>query len=189
MILPIHMNRYVKIGEAAKLLGVSIQTLRRWEKSGELKSDKRSEGGTRYYDIDHLLGISKTESSLTYAYARVSSHDQKEDLQRQKTLLSSYCTSHGWTYEVISDLGSGMNYKKRGLKLLLDAILGHKIKRLVVTHKDRLLRFGAELIFTLCEIHHVEVVIVNQRRCVFRRRTYARRFRNHNGICGASLWS
>jgi predicted site-specific integrase-resolvase len=63
---------------------------------------------------------------------------------------------------VISDLGSGMNYKKKGLKNLLDAILGRKIKRLVITHKDRLLRFGAELIFTLCEIHHVEVVIINQ---------------------------
>ena len=63
---------------------------------------------------------------------------------------------------MLSDLSSGMNYKKRGLKNLLDAILGKKIKRLVVTHKDRLLRFGAELIFTLCEIHHVEVVIINQ---------------------------
>ena len=55
-----------------------------------------------------------------------------------------------------------MNYKKKGLKNLLDAILGRKMKRLVLTHKDRLLRFGAELIFTLCEIHHVEVVIINQ---------------------------
>lgn len=55
-----------------------------------------------------------------------------------------------------------MNYKKRGLKNLLDAILSRKIKRLVLTHKDRLLRFGAKLIFTLCEIHQIEVVIMNQ---------------------------
>ena len=156
------MNRFIKIGEASKILGVTAQTLRRWERSGQLLPDRISEGGTRYYDIEKLTGKISKESTLTFAYARVSSHDQKEDLQRQKEILSSYCSSHGWTYEVISDLGSGMNYKKRGLKLLLDAILGHKIKRLVVTHKDRLLRFGAELIFTLCEIHHVEVVIVNQ---------------------------
>ena len=156
------MNRFIKAGEAAKILGITPQTLRRWEKSGQLLPDKRSEGGTRYYDIDRLLGVTSKESTLTYGCARVSSHDQKEDLQRQKQVLSPYCASHGWNYEIISDLGSGMNYKKRGLKNILDAILSRKIKRLVLTHKDRLLRFGAELIFTLCEIHHVEVVIINQ---------------------------
>jgi predicted site-specific integrase-resolvase len=157
------MSRLIKAGEASKILGVTIQTLRRWERTGQLLPDKKTEGGTRYYNVDRLLGkVITQESTLTYAYARVSSHDQKEDLQRQKEILSSYCTVHGWNYEVISDLGSGMNYKKKGLKNLLDAILSRKIKRLVVTHKDRLLRFGAELIFTLCEIHHVEVVIINQ---------------------------
>jgi predicted site-specific integrase-resolvase len=157
------MSRLIKAGEASKILGVTIQTLRRWEKTGQLLPDKKTEGGTRYYNIDRLLGVaSKQDSLLTYAYARVSSQDQKQDLQRQKEVLSTYCTVHGWNYEVISDLGSGMNYKKKGLKNLLDAILGRKIKRLVITHKDRLLRFGAELIFTLCEIHHVEVVIINQ---------------------------
>ena len=158
------MSRFIKIGEVAKLLGVSLQTLRRWEISGQLTPDKKTIGGTRYYDIDRLLGVSSKakEPSLTYAYARVSSHDQKQDLQRQKEALSTYCIKQGWNYEILSDLGSGMNYKKRGLKTLLDAILGRKIVRLVLTHKDRLLRFGAELIFTLCEIHKVEVVIMNQ---------------------------
>ena len=156
------MNRFIKAGEAARILGVTVQTLRRWEKTGQLLPDKKSEGGTRYYDIDRLLGVSSKEDTLTYGYARVSSHDQKEDLQRQKQVLSTYCAVHGWNYEIISDLGSGMNYKKKGLKNLLDAILSRNIKRLVITHKDRLLRFGAELIFTLCEIHHVEVVIINQ---------------------------
>ncbi len=157
------MSRLIKAGEASKILGVTVQTLRRWERTGQLLPDKKTEGGTRYYNIDRLLGCGASkESTLTYAYARVSSQDQKQDLQRQKEVLSSYCTVHGWNYEVISDLGSGMNYKKKGLKNLLDAILSKKIKRLVVTHKDRLLRFGAELVFTLCEIHHVEVVIINQ---------------------------
>jgi putative resolvase len=156
------MNRFIKIGQAAKILGVTVQTLRRWERSGQLVADKKTEGGTRYYDSEKLLGVSSKESFLTYAYARVSSHDQKLDLQRQKDVLASYCAAHGWNYEVIADLGSGMNYKKKGLKNLLDAILGRKIKRLVVTHKDRLLRFGAELVFTLCEIHSIGVVIINQ---------------------------
>ena len=157
------MNKFIKIGEAARILGVTPQTLRRWEQTKQLMPDRVTEGGTRYYDLDVLIGIpSHKESSLTYAYARVSSHDQKNDLGRQKELLSTYCAARGWSYEVIADLGSGMNYKKHGLKKLIDAILSRKIVRLVLTHKDRLLRFGAELIFTLCEIHHIEVVIINQ---------------------------
>jgi predicted site-specific integrase-resolvase len=102
------------------------------------------------------------ESSLTIAYARVSSHDQKEDLKRQVAHLEMYCASKGWSYEVIQDLGSGMNYRKRGLKQLLDLILQRKMSRLVLTHKDRLLRFGAELIFSLCEARNIEVVLINQ---------------------------
>jgi putative resolvase len=145
----IQMNRFIKIGEAAKILGVSVQTLRRWERKGMLLPDRRS-SGTRYYNLNSLLGIQQKETELTICYARVSSHDQKRDLETQSQLLTNYCASHGWQFEVIQDLGSGMNYRKKGLKKLLDAILEGKIKRLVITHKDRLLRFGAELIFSLC---------------------------------------
>ena len=156
------MSRLVKIGEAARILGVSVQTLRRWEHEGQLSPDRKSEGGTRYYDIDTLLGIKDIETDLTIGYARVSSHDQKKDLKRQAESLAAFCAAKGWRYEIIKDLGSGMNYRKRGLKRLLDLILSRKIRRLVLTHKDRLLRFGAELIFALCEARHVEVVIINQ---------------------------
>ena len=98
----------------------------------------------------------------TVAYARVSSHDQKEDLNRQKQVLELYCAQQGWSFKLISDLGSGMNYYKKGLKQLLNDILAGNIGRLVITHKDRLLRFGAELVFSLCEARQVEVVILNQ---------------------------
>src|SRR5690242_831421 len=115
------MDRFIKIGKAAELLGVSIQTLRRWEKQNILLPDRKS-NGTRYYNADKLVGIERT-SDLTIAYARVSSHDQKEDLKRQSSLLSTFCISRGWNYEVIEDLGSGMNYYKKGLKRLLELIL------------------------------------------------------------------
>ena len=156
------MSRFIKIGKAAEVLGVSVQTLRRWEMEGTLISHRKSSGGTRYYDIDKLLGLTNSDTDLSIAYARVSSHDQKEDLTKQAKLLSSYCISRGWKYEVIQDLGSGMNYQKKGLKRLLDLILERKIKRLVLTHKDRLLRFGAELVFSLCEARQIEIVIINQ---------------------------
>lgn len=156
------MSRFIKIGEAAKILGVSIQTLRRWEQSGYLVPRAKSEGNTRYYDLSQLTDKEISENDLTIAYARVSSHDQKEDLSRQAEVLASYCAKKGWNFQVIQDLGSGMNYQKKGLKSLINIILEKQISRLVLTHKDRLLRFGSELIFTLCEIKQIEVVIINK---------------------------
>ena len=159
------MNRLVSIGEASEILGVSISMLRRWDKDGRLKPEKTASGHRRY-DISKLkpnkFRESVSEARKTIAYARVSSHDQKYDLERQKQVLELYCVNQGWTFEIISDLGSGMNYHKRGLKRLLNDILSEKVDRLVVAHKDRLLRFGAELIFAICEAKQVEVVILNQ---------------------------
>ena len=156
------MSRYIKIGAASKLLGVTPQTLRRWEREGQISPDRVSEGGTRYYEVNQLLGLRELETDLTVAYARVSSHDQKEELKRQGETLERYCARKGWRYELIQDLGSGMNYRKKGLKRLLEMIVNRQVKRVVLTHKDRLLRFGAELVFALCEARHVEVVILNQ---------------------------
>lgn len=157
------MDTYIAIGEAAKLLGVSLSTLRRWEASGRLVPE-RTKGGRRRYLLSTVRPdlVRKVESvKKTIAYARVSSHDQKDDLVRQKQVLEMYCAKQGWQFEVISDLGSGMNYRKKGLKKLLDDIIDGRIGRLVITHKDRLLRFGAELVFSVCEAKQVEVVILN----------------------------
>ena len=159
------MNRLLSIKQVANQLGVSVSTLRRWDETGVLVA-QRTPKGHRRYDLSKInpnLTRNKVEQQRkTIAYARVSSHDQKPDLQRQIEMLELYCSAQGWSFEVISDLGSGMNYHKKGLKRLLDDILDNKIDRLVLTHKDRLLRFGAELVFALCEARQVEVVIINQ---------------------------
>lgn len=158
------MERLVSIGEASKVLGVSITTLRRWEAEGRLVPEHTS-GGHRRYDLAKLkpeLFRAAFDERRTVAYARVSSDDQKDDLERQKQVLELYCAQQGWAFELVSDLGSGMNYYKKGLKRLLNEILTGQIGRLVITHKDRLLRFGAELVFAICEAKNVEVVILNQ---------------------------
>ena len=159
------MSRLLSIKQAANQLGVSVSTLRRWDETGVLVA-QRTPKGHRRYDLSKInpnLTRNKVEQQRkTIAYARVSSHDQKSDLQRQIEILELYCSAQCWSFEVISDLGSGMNYHKKGLKRLLDDILDNKIDRLVLTHKDRLLRFGAELVFALCEARQVEVVIINQ---------------------------
>ncbi|MDY0073620.1 MAG: IS607 family transposase [Thauera sp.] len=159
-------RKLVPIQEAAQALGVSTQTLRRWEREGKLLPDERTAGGRRRYDLARLQPEKfrpvDQAARRTVAYARVSSHDQKNDLERQKQVLELYCAQQGWTFEIIADLGSGMNYQKKGLKKLLEAIIDGQIGRLVITHKDRLLRFGAELVFAICEAKKVEVVILNQ---------------------------
>jgi putative resolvase len=154
------MSKFLTISEASKLKGVSSSTLRRWEAEGKLIPD-RTLNGHRRYDLSQLLNIKK-ELSFTIGYARVSSHDQKEDLSRQIQVLELFCATKGWQVEIISDLGSGLNYSKRGLKRLIKLITDNQVERLVLTHKDRLLRFGSELIFSLCEIFGTEIVIINR---------------------------
>ncbi len=115
----------VSIQEAATFLGVSAQTLRRWEREGKLIPDERTQGGRRRYDLARLRPEqfhAQQAPRRTLAYARVSSHDQKDDLERQKQVLELYCARQGWTFEVIADLGSGMNSHKKGLKKLLDGV-------------------------------------------------------------------
>jgi predicted site-specific integrase-resolvase len=165
MYIMIMSRKMVSIQEAAKFLGVVPQTLRRWEREGKLLPDERTAGGRRRYDLARLRPEQfhvPDAPRRTIAYARVSSHDQKDNLERQKQVLELYCARQGWAFEVIADLGSGMNYHKKGLKRMLDAIIDGQIGRLVITHKDRLLRFGAELVFAICEAKGVEVVILNE---------------------------
>lgn len=146
-------------------MGVAAQTLRRWEREGKLLPDERTPGGRRRYDLARLRPEqfqAAPQARKTIAYARVSSDDQKGDLERQKQVLELYCAQQGWTFEVIADLGSGMNYHKKGLKRLLNEIIDGKVGRLVITHQDRLLRFGAELVFAICQAKDVEVLIINK---------------------------
>ena len=121
------MDRLITIGELADLKAVSVDTIRRWEKDGKIESI-RTEGGHRRYKLSDF----RVEASgRTIAYARVSSHDtsassvqrQKADLDRQDTVLSAYCQSNSWDYEVIRDLGSGLNFRKKGLSKLIDLLL------------------------------------------------------------------
>ena len=154
-------DRFIKIGEASKILGVNAQTLRRWEDSGVIKPAKRTPKGTRLYSLQELLGVNDL-SYPTIAYARVSSSDQKEDLERQHAVLEAFCNKNGWQTEIIRDLGSGMNYNKKGLLRLLDLMVHGQMSRLVITHKDRLLHFGAEIVFRICELKGIEVVIINK---------------------------
>jgi putative resolvase len=121
----------VSIGQAAKELGVSRETLRRWEAAGKIQVE-RTPKGHRRYDLSKLYGITPHPALAgrpTLAYACVSSHDQKEDLNRQVAWLETYCAANGWTDEVIQDWGSGMNNPKKGLQQLIQRIGSGQVGR------------------------------------------------------------
>jgi len=157
--------RLCSIGELALKLGVAVITLRRWDAAGILLPACRTPGGHRRYDLADVqteLGLMVDQSKLTLAYARVSSHDQSEHLITQATRLEQYYISAGYpNVEVVTDLGSGMNYRKKGLKKLMTAILSRRVSRLVLVTKDRLLRFGSELLFSICTFFNVEVIVLD----------------------------
>ena len=98
--------------------------------------------------------------AMVVGYVRVSSHDQKSDLERQAEFVKAHSTSK--LDLVISDLGGGLNYKKAGFKRLLLLILQGKVKELILTHKDRLLRFGSEIIFQICAFMNIKITVLSE---------------------------
>ena len=156
----------ISIGDTAKELGVSVKTIRRWANAGKLRFERSPSGHRRFFlaDIKRITprDFNKLEDRVTINYARVSSHDQKDDLTRQIQVLEAFSGTNGWQFETIQDLGSGLNYNKKGLQKLLKRIMKGDVGRLVVTHKDRLLRFDSELVFAMCEEYETEVVIINK---------------------------
>lgn len=154
----------LSIGKFAKIVGVTPTTLRRMDSTGEFKPFHVSKGGTRYYSKEQLSLFSSKESSeekLVIGYCRVSTPSQKDDLTTQAKNLKSYMYAKGYRFEIIEDIGSGINYKKQGLRALIDKINNREISKIVILYKDRLVRFGYELIEYLCEINNIEIEIVD----------------------------
>ncbi len=153
------------IGKTAELLGVTIQTVRNWEEQGKIKSI-RSVGNHRRFsedEINRILCLTKPKNEkITLGYARVSTANRKNDLERQIRVIEKFCVANGWRYKTISDIGSGLKYDKKGLLEVIKLIETNQVCRLVINYKDRLLRFGSEIIFEICKYHDVEVVVITE---------------------------
>ena len=111
--------KYYSIGEFAEKIGKTVQTLRNWDKNGSLKPSHTTDGGTRYYSqeqLNHFLGLKGIEikTKKVIGYCRVSSHKQKDDLARQIEKVKTYMIAKGYSFDVITDIGSGINYNKKG---------------------------------------------------------------------------
>jgi predicted site-specific integrase-resolvase len=154
------MSKYISIGKVAEEMAVSTQTIRNWEKEGYFKDVIRTFGGHRRFNKEDLYGEDEKDKK-TIIYSRVSSHDQKADLKRQTEELKEYCEKADIeNIEILEDIGSGINYKKRGLKKLISKVVLGKVKTIVINFQDRLLRFGMEMLEQICELNKVDIIIV-----------------------------
>ena len=154
-----------KPGDFAELLGVSVKTLQRWDREGILKAN-RMPTDRRYYTYDQYLqfkGIkTKNDNRETVIYARVSTRNQKEDLQNQVAFLRQFCNAKGMIVDQCSEeYGSGLNYNRKKWNRLLEEVMEQKVKTIVVTHQDRFIRFGYDWFERFCEKFHTTIVIVN----------------------------
>ena len=158
------MSKYYSINEFSKILGVSAQTLRNWDANGKLHPHHTSTNGYRYYSheqLNQVMNIKPNLNRLTIGYCRVSSNKQKDDLERQIENVKTYLIAKGQPFEIISDIGSGINYKKKGLKELIKLITQNKVEKVVILYKDRLLRFGFELVEYIASLYNCEIEIMD----------------------------
>lgn len=150
---------YVPPRVAAARLGVNTKTLERWFEEGKIEG-VLTKGGQRRYNLDSIIppGLTEQPPRKTILYARVSSRAQKADLEQQVQFLKSRYPSA----EIITDIGSGLNFKRKGLQALLESILSNDVGLVVVAHKDRLCRFGFDLISWLASRSKTEILVLNQ---------------------------
>ncbi len=157
--------KYYTIHEFSKLVGKTPQTLRNWDKKRLLIPHHTGANGYRYYSHDQLkqvLNIKEDEKSkVIIGYCRVSSYKQKDDLQRQVENMKLYLDKQNKNYEIIEDIGSGINYTKKGLRTLLRKIVNNEVEKVVVLYKDRLLRFGFELVEYIANLYGCEIEVID----------------------------
>ena len=146
-------------------MGVSVKILQRWDREGILKATC-TPTDRRYYTYDQYLqfkGINtENDNRQTVIYARVSARNQKDDLQNQVSFLRQFCNAKGIIADqCIEDYGSGLNYNRKKWNQLLDEVMEQKIKTIIVTHKDRFIRFGYDWFEKFCMKFHTTIVVVN----------------------------
>lgn len=153
----------ISIGKFAKKVGLTTASLRRMHQSGECIPYHVTKGGTRYYSLDQLKDFSTADKKekLVIGYCRVSNLSQKDDLEIQINNIKSYMYAKGYEFEIISDIGSGIDYKKKGLQELLNKINDQDVSKIIILHKDKLIGFGFELIEYLCKVNDVEIEIID----------------------------
>lgn len=151
----------ITISKATKMFGVTPQTMRNWDRNGKLKPIKRAKNGFRYYNLFDVKNLIEQKTKLVVGYCRVSSKKQEDDLQRQIENVKMFMIAKGYQFEIIQDIGSGINYNKNGLNDLINKVTNGSVEKVVVLYKDRLLRFGFELLENLFKKYDCQIEIID----------------------------
>jgi len=159
------MYNTFSVGEAARRLGKTVKTLQRWDRNGTLVAIK-TPSGRRAYSVELLrkaMGLAdETTDRTAVAYCRVSSQAQKPDLKNQRRVVEDFCIARGLAnVEFIEEIGGGLNFKRKLFLSLVDRIIAGEVWRLILAHKDRLARFGFELLAHLCRTHKCELLVID----------------------------
>lgn len=162
------MEITMSTGKAAKLLGVTVKTLQRWEREGRLIPVARTDSNRRLYtetQIRHFLGVQGAGRAPTklVAYCRVSSAAQRPDLANQRRVLEEFVAARGLVgVEFIEEVGGGLNFKRKQFLALMDEVGRGEVKALILAHRDRLTRFGYEWFEHYAQSHGCEILVLNQ---------------------------
>lgn len=160
-------NVYLSIHKVASILGVTPQTLRQWDANGYFVPSQRRGNGYRYYTKEQVeqfaeqFNTIRNKNRINIGYCRVSTNKQKDDLVRQAENVELYLKSLKTPYQIIKDVGSGINYTKKGLSELLELICKNKVDTVYVLYKDRLVRFGFEILQKVAELHNTQIVVLD----------------------------
>lgn len=158
---------YLSIHKVASILGVTPQTLRQWDANGYFVPSQRRSNGYRYYTKKQVeqfaeqFNTIKNKNRINIGYCRVSTNKQKDDLARQVENVELYLKSLKTPYRIIKDIGSGISYNKKGLSELLELICKNKVDTVYVLYKDRLVRFGFEILQKVAELHNTQIVVLD----------------------------
>jgi len=155
------MEKLYTMREASEILGVHIRTLQKWDKQGKIRC-VRTVGGKRRVpesEIKRLLGFH--EERRVVGYARVSSYTQRDDLERQIEMISQYAKEHGWSIEILKDIGSGLKEDRKSFQKLLKMVMDKEVSKVIIAYPDRLTRFGFKTIQQFLQSYGTEIIVIN----------------------------
>jgi len=156
------MEKLYTMKEASEILGVHVRTLQKWDREGKIRC-VRTVGGKRRVpesEIKRILGLH--EERKVVGYARVSSHNQRDDLERQIEAINQYARERGWSVEILRDIGSGLNEDRRGFQKLLKMVMNKEVSKVIIAYPDRLTRFGFKTLQQFFQSYGTEIIVINQ---------------------------
>ena len=157
--------KYYSAKTVTQILGVTAQTLRNWDKEGKLKPAYTKSNGYRYYSEDDIMSYTKErdrkKEKKLIGYVKTSSLENEVSLTRKKTVIETYLRSTNQEYEIIIDVGSGLDYNKPGLKTLIAKINKKEVDEIVICYKDNLVKYGFELIEYFAYLNNVKIKVLD----------------------------